>query len=113
MFTLSTLVSSVASLNSTSYNTKGLILLQNLYIFKQVSESHLVSPHLVNSLKVKVTQLRPALCNPMDRGPPASSVHGILQAKILEWVAIPFSEGFSRPRDQAQISHIAGRFFTN
>ena len=40
------------------------------------------------------------------------SVHGILQARILEWVAIPFSRGSSQPRDRTQVSHIAGRFFT-
>ena len=45
---------------------------------------------------------------PMDR----SSVHGILQARILEWVAISFSRGSSRPRNQTQVSHTAGRFFT-
>ena len=44
--------------------------------------------------------------------PPGSSVHGILQARILEWVAIPFSRGSSRPRDQTWVSCIAGRFFT-
>ena len=49
---------------------------------------------------------------PMDCSPPGSSVHGILQARILEWVAIPFSRGPSRPRDQIQVSRIAGRFFT-
>ena len=49
---------------------------------------------------------------PMDCRPPGSSAHGILQAKILEWVAIPFSRGSSRPRDQTQISRIVGRFFT-
>ena len=43
--------------------------------------------------------------------PPGSSVHGILQARILEWVAISFSRGSSRPRDQTQVSHIAGRRF--
>ena len=43
---------------------------------------------------------------------PSSTVHGILQARILEWVAIPFSKGSSQPRDWIQISHIAGRFFT-
>ena len=42
---------------------------------------------------------------------PGSSVHGILQARILEWVAIPFYRGSSWPRDQTQISHLAGRFF--
>ena len=47
-----------------------------------------------------------------NRNPPGSSVHGILQARILEWVAIPFSRGASQPRAQTQVSCIAGRFFT-
>ena len=47
----------------------------------------------------------------MDRSPPGSSVHGILQARILVWVAISFSRGFSQPRDQICISCLAGRFF--
>ena len=59
-------------------------------------------------LKVKVAQLCPTICNPMDY-----TVHGILQARILEWVAFPFSRGSSQPRDQTQVSHIAGRFFTS
>ena len=45
--------------------------------------------------------------------PPGSSVHGILQAGILEWVAMPFSRASSRPRDQTWVSHIAGRLFAN
>ena len=49
----------------------------------------------------------------MDCKLPGSSVHGISQARVLEWVAIPFSRGSSRPRDQTQLSCIAGRFFTN
>ena len=48
---------------------------------------------------VKVTQLCPTLCDPTDCSPPGSSVHGILQARILEWVATPFSRGSSLPRD--------------
>ena len=48
----------------------------------------------------------------MDSSPPGSSRHRILQARILEWVAIPFSRGFSWPRDQILVSCIAGRFFT-
>ena len=47
-------------------------------------------------------------CDPMDY-----IVHGILQARILEWVAFPVSRGFSQARDQTQVSHIAGRFFTS
>ena len=52
------------------------------------------------------------LCNPMDCSPPGSSVHGILQARILEWVAISFYRGSSQSRDWSQVSCIAGRFFT-
>ena len=46
------------------------------------------------------------LCNPMDRSLPGSSVHGILQARILEWVAISFSRASSRPRDRTSVSSI-------
>ena len=59
-----------------------------------------------------VTQSCPTLCNPMVCSPPGSSVHWILQARILEWVAIPFSKRSSQPRDRTQVSCIAGRFFT-
>ena len=48
----------------------------------------------------------------MDWSPPCSSVHGILQAKIVECVAIPFSRGSSRPKDRTQVSSLAGEFFT-
>ena len=53
-----------------------------------------------------VTQLCSTLCDPMDCSPPGSSVHGILQARILEWVAMPSSMGSSRHRDQTQVSCI-------
>ena len=59
-------------------------------------------------VKVKVTQLCLTLCNPMDY-----IVHGILQARILEWVAFPFSRGSSQPRDRTHVSCIAGGFFTS
>ena len=61
--------------------------------------------------KVLVTQSCLTLCNPMDCSQPGSSVHGILQARIREW--IPFSRGSSQPGDQTWVSCIAGRFFTN
>ena len=61
---------------------------------------------------ILVTQLCPTLCNPIDYSPQGSSVHGILQARILEWVAMPSSWASSQPRDQTQVSCIAGGFFT-
>ena len=59
-----------------------------------------------------VTQSCPTLCDPVDCSLQGSSVHGIFQARVLEWVAISFSRGSSRPRDQTQVSRIAGRCFT-
>ena len=53
-------------------------------------------------------QLCPPLCDPMD-----CIVHGILQARILEWVAFPFTRGSSQARDQTQVSHTPGGFFTS
>ena len=60
-----------------------------------------------------VTQSCLSLCNPMGCSPPGFSVHGISQARILEWVAVSFSRGSSQGRDHIQVSYIAGRFFTN
>ena len=57
---------------------------------------------------MKVAQSCLTLCDPVD-----CIVHGILQARILEWIAFPFSRGSSQPRDWTQVSHIAGRFFTS
>ena len=59
-------------------------------------------------VKVNVAQSCLTLCYPMDY-----TVHGILQARILEWVAFPFSRGSSKPRDATQVSQIADRFFTS
>ena len=59
-----------------------------------------------------VAQSCPTLCNPMDCSPPGVSIHGILQARILEWFAISFSREHAQPRDWTWVSHIAGRFFT-
>ena len=69
------------------------IMCKNLYL------------RLKKKWKLLVAQLCPTLCDPMDCSPPGSSVHGVLQAKILEWVAISSSRGSSWPRDQ--ISYIA------
>ena len=59
-----------------------------------------------------VAQSCPILCDPTNCSLPGFSVHGILQARILEWIAIPFSRGSSWPRDRSLVSCIAGRFFT-
>ena len=60
----------------------------------------------------EVAQLCLTLCDPMDCSPPGSSIHGIFQARVLEWVASSFSRGSSRPRDWTWISRIVGRHFT-
>ena len=67
---------------------------------------------LSDMLKVLVAQLCLTLCSPMDCSPPGSSVHRILQARILEWVATSPSRGSSQPRDRTPVSCIAGKFFT-
>ena len=59
----------------------------------------------------EVAQLCPTLCDPVDCSLPGSSIHGILQARILEWAAISLSRGSSRPRDRTRVSRIAGRHF--
>ena len=61
---------------------------------------------------VLVTQLCLTLCDPMDCSPPGYSVHGILQARILEKVTIPFCRGSPQPRNQTGVSHVAGKLFT-
>ena len=63
---------------------------------------------MTQKVKVKVAQSCPTLCDPVD-----DTFHGILQARILEWVAFPFSRGSSQPRDRTQVSHTAGGFFTS
>ena len=62
---------------------------------------------------MKVAQACLTLCNAMDCSLPGSSIHGILQARILEWVAVPFSRVSSQLRDRTQVSLIAGGFFTS
>ena len=68
--------------------------------------------YICTSEWVKIAQSCLTFCSSMDCSPPGSSVLGILQARILEWVAVPFSRGSSWPWDWTQVSCIAGRFFT-
>ena len=63
-------------------------------------------------MQVLIAQSCLTLCSPMDCSLPSFSDHGIHQARILEWVAIPFSGGSSQPRDPTWVTYFAGRFFT-
>ena len=60
----------------------------------------------------EVAQSCPTLCDPMDCSLSGSSIHGVFQARVLEWIAISFSRGSSRPRNRAWVSHTAGRHLT-
>ena len=71
-------------------------------------ESRMWYIHVYHHVCAQSLKSCPTLYDPMDCSPPGSSVHGILQAKILEWVAMPFSRGSSRPRDWTHISCIIG-----
>ena len=82
------------------------------YIHTSKQESLHKCRQVKSKVKVLAAQSCPTLCNPMDCSPPSSSVHGILQAIIPEWVAIPFSRETSQPRDQTWVSCIEGRFLT-
>ena len=70
------------------------------------------NPECLLCVFLLLTQLCLTLCDPMDCSSPGSSVCVILQARVRECTAIPFSRGSSQPRDQIQGSHMAGRFFT-
>ena len=66
---------------------------------------------LINKGESEVTQSCPTLCDPVDCSLPSSSVYGIFQARILEWIAISFSRGSSWPRDRTWVAHVGGRRF--
>ena len=91
---------------------------QHQGLFKWVSSSHLVAKVLELQLQhqwkseSEVALSCPTLCDPMICSLPCSSIHGIFQARILEWVAISFSRRSSRPSNGTWVSHIVGRFFT-
>ena len=82
----------------------------NIHILYLITDVH--TDIIYGNVKVLVAQSCPTLCSLMDCSPQGSSVHGILQARILEWVAIPFSRGSSQPRDQTWVSCTTGRFLT-
>ena len=82
---------------SPEYSLKGLMLKLKLQYFGHWMQSEWSRSVVSDSLQ------------PVDCSPPSSTVHGILQARTLQWVAISFSRGSSQPRDRTQVSHIAGR----
>ena len=77
-----------------------------------IARSHTKPGWVCVCVCVLVAQWCLTLCDPLDCSPPGSSVHGILQAGILEWVAIPYSRRSSQPRNWTRVSCIVGRFFT-
>ena len=85
------------------------------HYFHQFGESQLMKVLLLVSevkVKVLVAQSCLTLCNPMDCSSPGSSIYGIFQARILEWVVILFSRGSSPPKHRTQVFCTVGRFFT-
>ena len=83
-----------------------LMIIQDQYT--QASRTSQVNIFVFIKVKVKFTHSCPNLCNPMDY-----TVPEIFQARILEWVAVPFSRGSSQSRDRTQVSHIAGGLVTS
>ena len=81
-----------------------------IFIQQLFFECLLYARYFPGIMKVKLLSCV-RLCNPVDCSPPGSSIHGILQARILEWVAISSSRGSSQPRDPTQVSRNAGRCF--
>ena len=81
-----------------------------IFFFSELCDSNLRYDALfsLSRVKVKVSQSCPTLCNPVR-----CAVHGILQARILEWAAIAVSRGSSQPRDRTWVSCIGGRLFTS
>ena len=75
---------------------------RHLHIIK-----YIIIDQMLLKCQVKIAQSCPTLCNPMHY-----TVHGILQARILEWATFLFSRGSSQPRNQTQVSHIVDGFFT-
>ena len=98
------------SFSNSTYNEYSVLISFRIDLF-----DHLAVQGTLKSLLKKwseVAQSCPTLCDPMDCSLPGSSIPGILQAGILEWVAIFFSRRSSQPRDQTWVSRIAGRRFT-
>ena len=88
------------------------ITIKSLSLVTQMVQCNHKCPLKWKVKECEVIQLCLTLCDPMDCSLSGSSVYGILQARILEWVVITFSRGSSQPRDRTWVSRIAGRHFT-
>ena len=86
---------------------------EQFVFFPNPESIHLRSDNFKGYIACLVAQSCLTVCNTLDHGSLGYSVHGILQARIQDWLAIPFSRGSSQPRNQTWISCIAGRFFTS
>ena len=75
--------------------------------FRDFSWNIYIYTHTRVCVRAKSLQSYPTLCNPMDYSLPGSSIHGILQSRILEWVVMPSSRGSSQPRDQTCVSYVS------
>ena len=101
-----------------NWNTVGFAMLYKFLLYSKVTVIIYIHMYVCVCVCVcvcacaKSLQLCLTLSDSVDCSPPGFFVHGISQARILEWVAIPFSRGSSWPRDRTQVSCIAGRFFT-
>ena len=84
-------------------------LADQIMVCQQAPEHCLFNILFLHIKKIEVS----TLCDPVDCSLPGSSIHGILQARILEWVAISFSRDSSLPKNPTGVSCIAGKFFTN
>ena len=111
-FLVSTNLSRIVSSEDIPYSFPQRI--RNLWLIEVNQEGNVVSICKRGKRKKEneVAQLCLTLCDPRDHSPPGSSIHGILQARVLEWVAISFSRGSSLPRDQVQVSRTSGRLST-
>ena len=99
--------------DSTEQAHTHLFLYVFMYICRYPWYITIISVYMCVCVCVLLVQLCPVLCDRTDCSLPGSSVLGIFQARILEWITIPFSKGSSQPRDQTWVSCIAGKVFTD
>ena len=92
---------------ATHFSILGWRIPRTIQSFPKVAAFFSIKWSYLWKVKLLIAQLCPILCDPMDCSPPDSSVHGILQARVLVWVAMSSSRGSSQPRGQTQVSHVS------